>query len=99
MPSRFEGFGLTAYEAMASGLPLFLSDLGAFKSLIKDNAVYFSLTDAAGAAETVRNTLSNISNMESMITKARQYAGKTVKREAYIKNLLKIYEQVLENNQ
>ena len=99
MPSRFEGFGLTAYEAMASGLPLFLSDLGAFKSLIKNNAVYFSLTDAAGAAEIVRNTLSSISNMESMITKARQYAGKTVKREAYIKNLLKIYEQVLENNQ
>ncbi|MBK7557621.1 MAG: glycosyltransferase family 4 protein [Chitinophagaceae bacterium] len=35
MPSKHESFGLTAYEAMASGLPLFLSDLHTFKSLIK----------------------------------------------------------------
>jgi len=96
MPSKFEGFGLTAYEAMASGLPLFLSDLGAFKSLIKDNAVYFSLTDAARAAETIKNTLENNSDVKDMVIKARQYAEKTVKREAYIKNLLNIYEQVLE---
>ena len=95
MPSKFEGFGLTAYEAMASGLPLFLSDLGAFKSLIKDNAVYFSLTDAANAAETIKTAVSNNSNREDMVTKARKYAQKTVKREMYITNLLKIYERVL----
>lgn len=94
MPSKFEGFGLTAYEAMATGLPLFLSDLGAFKSLIKENAVYFSLTDAAGAAETIRHALSDI-DINSMAIKARQYAEKTVKRDAYITNLLKIYEEVL----
>ena len=96
MPSKFEGFGLTAYEAMASGLPLFLSDLGAFKSLIKDNAVYFSLTDAADAAATIKTAVSNNSNRNDMVTKARQYAENTVKREAYIKKLLKIYEQVLQ---
>ena len=95
MPSKFEGFGLTAYEAMASGLPLFLSDLGAFKSLIKDNAVYFSLTDAADAAATIKTAVSNNSNRNDMVTKARQYAQTTVKREMYITNLLKIYEQVL----
>ncbi len=96
MPSKFEGFGLTAYEAMASDLPLFLSDLGAFKSLIKDNAVYFGLTDAAAAAETIKNTLKNNSDVKDMVIKARRYAERTVKREAYIKNLLKIYGQVLE---
>lgn len=95
MPSKFEGFGLTAYEAMASGLPLFLSDLGAFKSLIKDNAVYFGLNDAAAAAETIRNTLKN-GHMNNMAIQARHYAEETVKRKAYITNLLKIYEQVLE---
>ena len=40
MPSKFESFGLTAYEAMASSIPIFLSDIGAFRSLIKDNALY-----------------------------------------------------------
>ena len=95
MPSKFEGFGLTAYEAMASELPVFLSDIGAFKSLIKDNAVYFSLTDAANAAEIIKTAINNTGNIEEMITKAKQYAQKTVKREMYITNLLKIYEQVL----
>ena len=43
MPSKFEGFGLTAYEAMASGIPLFLSDIPAFKSLIKNKATSLML--------------------------------------------------------
>lgn len=95
MPSKFEGFGLTVYEAMASGLPLFLSDLDAFKSLIKDNAVYFSLTDAGQAAATIKNTLSYNFDSKGIAARARMYAEETVKREMYIKNLLKIYEQVL----
>ena len=98
MPSKFEGFGLTAYEAMASGLPLFLSDIDAFKSLIKDHAVYFNLTDAGKAAEIIKNTVSNNFNSKATAAKARLYAEKTVKREIYIENLLKIYKEVLQAN-
>ncbi len=39
--SFYEGFGLPIIEAMASGCPLILSDLAAFKELAKKNAVYF----------------------------------------------------------
>jgi len=64
--------------------------------LIKSNAVYFSLLEDTDAAKIINSAICDDSNRKEMITKARLYAEKTVKREAYIKNLLKIYEQVLE---
>jgi mannosyltransferase len=35
-PQRWEGFGLTPLEAMASGVPVVASDVGAFSELIED---------------------------------------------------------------
>lgn len=95
MPSKFEGFGLTAYEAMASGLPLLLSDIGAFKSLIKNNALYFSLSDPNNAAEIIRNVLNGKIDIRGMTENAKEFAKQNVRRDIYIKKLLSIYNQVL----
>lgn len=96
MPSRFEGFGLTAYEAMASGLPLLLSDIGAFKSLIKSNALYFSLSDPNDAAEIIRDVLKGKIDIKSMTEKAKEFAWQNVRRDIYIKKLLSIYNEILQ---
>ena len=98
MPSKFEGFGLTAYEAMASGLPLFLSDIDAFKSMIKDNALYFSLSDAAAAAERIRDVVYGKTDTSQITENAKQYARQNVRRDIYIKKLLTIYDDVVKNN-
>ncbi|ODT30730.1 MAG: glycosyl transferase family 1 [Kaistia sp. SCN 65-12] len=37
-PQRWEGFGLTPLEAMASGVPVVAADVGAFSELIEDGA-------------------------------------------------------------
>lgn len=94
MPSKYEGFGLTAYEAMASGLPLFLSDLETFKSLIKENAVYFSLDNPNDAVQLIIDAMNGKVDIKGMALRAKQYAQKTVRRETYIKNLLDIYSRL-----
>jgi glycosyltransferase involved in cell wall biosynthesis len=94
MPSKFEGYPLSLFEAMASGIPLMLSDIPPLKSIVKEYALYFSLHDAAGTAQTLRDIAAGSININNMAAKAQEFAGKTVKREMYIKNLLHIYEQL-----
>lgn len=41
MPTRFEGFGLPAVEALLCGCPLVASDLPAIRELVGEHALYF----------------------------------------------------------
>lgn len=95
MPSKFEGFGLAAYEAMATGIPSFLSDIAAFKSLIKDNAIYFGLQNAAEAAQIILDAIEDEQQLQVMATEAKRYAEKTVKLSMYCENLVNIYKTIL----
>lgn len=95
MPSKFEGFPLSVFEAMAAGIPLMLSDIAPLKSIVKDNALYFKLDNAASLADMLINILINNTNLKPMADKAQLYARQTVRRSIYIDKLLKIYDKVL----
>ncbi|MGB5007232.1 MAG: glycosyltransferase family 4 protein [Ferruginibacter sp.] len=94
MPSKFEGFPLSVFEAMAAGLPLMLSDIAPLRSIVHDHAIYFDLGNAAAVADQVKAVLQNDIDITVMAVKAKQYAQKTVRRETYIKNLLDIYSRL-----
>ena len=45
MPSLYEGFALSVLEAMATGVPLLLTDISSFKEQCENTAAYFTLND------------------------------------------------------
>ncbi|MFZ1785888.1 MAG: glycosyltransferase [Ferruginibacter sp.] len=98
MPSKFEGFPLSVFEAMAAGVPLMLSDIAPLKGIVNDNAIYFALNDPRSVADTLLNILEKKTDITAMATKAKAYAEQTVRRERYLHNLLEIYQQVLQQH-
>ena len=56
-PSRFEGFGLTPIEAVASGTPVVASDIPPHREFGGDAASYFRLDDDDALAGAVRTAL------------------------------------------
>lgn len=97
MPSKFEGFGLALYEAMASGLPVMLSNIKPFSSIVKDNAIYFELNDAKSTAEIIRKVFVNEIDIIDLAKKSRAFVEMIARKEKYIKKLLSIYKNVIQN--
>ena len=57
LPSLYEGFGLTALEAMACGAPVVVSDRGSLPEVVGDAGIVTAPT-AAAIAEALRRVLS-----------------------------------------
>ena len=93
MPSKYEGFPLSVFEAMAAGLPLMLSDIEPLTSIVKENAIYFQLDNARKTADQIMGIQQNTIDIKEMAVKAKAHADITVRRDIYIKELLDIYNQ------
>jgi glycosyltransferase involved in cell wall biosynthesis len=52
-PSRFEGFGMPALEAMAAAVPLACSDIAPFREVAGDAALFFPADDIGPALERI----------------------------------------------
>lgn len=76
MPSRFEGFGLAAAEAMAAGVPLVASSAGSLPEVVDAprGGVLVPPGDAAALAEAVAKLLDDPLAREKLSITARQSA-------------------------
>lgn len=76
MPSRFEGFGLVAAEAMAAGVPLVASDAGSLPEVVgpPDGGVTVAAGDAAGFAAAARALLDDPARRAALSRTARERA-------------------------
>lgn len=95
MASKFEGFGLSVFEAMVSEVPVMLSDIPSLKSIVKDHALYFTLNDPEAVANELIKILNNEIDPQALAEDAKKYAESIVKREIYIHKLLNIYNEVI----
>lgn len=57
LPSLYEGFGLTALEAMACSTPVIASDIPAFREIFKDAALFVKPQDASEITNIMRNII------------------------------------------
>lgn len=98
MPSKYEGYPLSVLEAMATGIPVLLSDIMPLKDMGKQFAFYFSLESPRQVAEQIMKLKSNPDLLVETSELARKYAENVGRKEKYVEGLLKIYRDILSRN-
>lgn len=98
MPSTFEGYPLSVIEAMASGLPCFLSNIPTLTDIGNDRAIFFNLYDAKKAAEDLIELSQNKIQLQTIARKGKDFANEEGKREKYVSKLIGIYNDILNSN-
>src|SRR6185312_15674748 len=95
MSSKNEGFGMAAIEAMASGLPLLLSDLPVFHEVTFDNALFFNITNPTSFVTLIKEILEGKYNLNQLSKKGIEIA-KQYNKEKYLADLCSIYDEILQ---
>lgn len=68
LPSFYEGFGLTALEATACGVPVIVSDIPVFREIFKDAALFVEPHEASD----LTNVMQNIIDHPSLANRVRE---------------------------
>lgn len=91
VPSRFEGFGLTAAEAMAAGKPVVASDVDGLREVVGDAGLLVPAGDAVALAAALKRLLGNPEERAVLGRKARERAEKTFSLELFRQRILDCY--------
>lgn len=94
MSSKYEGFGIAAIEAMASGLPLLLSDIPVMREITLGNALFFNLNNPESLADLLKDILEGKHNLSELSEKGLTISKRYSKKD-YLENLFGIYNQLI----
>ena len=95
-PSLYEGFGFPVLEGMACGTPVLTSNVSSLPEVAGDAAIMVDPYDVEAIAEGLKRIVDNSNLRETLIARGLQQASKFT-WENSAKNLLKIYQNVLES--
>ncbi len=94
MASKYEGFGLVVVEAMASGLPVLLSDIPVFREVTDGNALFFDIKNPEGLATLLKTITAGNLDLQPLAERGKNIAEKYTKQQ-YVKALLNIYHETV----
>ncbi|MEO8569772.1 MAG: glycosyltransferase [Ginsengibacter sp.] len=95
MCSYIEGFGVSAAEAMAVGLPLLLSDIKVLREISQGNALFFDPFDPESFAKIINSIFNENSNLKFISDKGKEIAKDNYTKKTYLQSLFKVYDRLL----
>ncbi len=95
-PQRWEGFGLTVLEALATGLPTVATSVGAFPELIVDDETGFLIEPGSRDAmvEGLASLIDDDARRSAMAAAARLYSEQHFSIDREVERLLSIYRRM-----
>lgn len=93
--SEYEGFGIALVEAMAAGLVCIVSDIPVYREVAADACLYIDINDPDSLKNVLGRMLSGEIDMNTFAQKGRKRAFEISNKEQYLKQLQKIYGEIL----
>lgn len=94
--SNWEGFGLTAVEMMAAGLPVIATDVDGLKQIVEGAGELFTVGDASALASRIKHILNSKKRYEELSTASKRRASLysiTVTSSKYVTLYQKVYNE------
>lgn len=92
--SKIEGFGISVVEAMAVGLPVLLSDIGTFKEITDNQAIFFENNNAENLAKKIEELYQNPDLMRISAKNCKTIALR-YRKDQYLNTIRSIYSNHL----
>lgn len=92
MSSFLEGFGISAAEAMAKGLPLLLSDIKTLKEVSQGNALFFNPHNPQSLADLISSIFDKKEDLKELSEKGKLIAKAEYTKQKYVDELLELYQ-------
>ena len=95
-PQRWEGFGLTPLEAMASGVPVVATRVGAFPEIVVDGVTgrLVPPDDLQAMESATRDLLADPARLAAMSISARRHVKENFPISSEAKRIIAVYEQL-----